>query len=102
MHRQLVFQRSFPEAPQQIAEVVDGALAFHQRSLGCAFYVVVLDLAGKAVSLHGDQTPEGLLDFGIDSLHPGLTATFQHLMVHRHPRNSSIERLARAVCRHCI
>ena len=40
---------------------------------------------------------EGLLDFGIDSLHPGLPATFQHLIVQRHSRNSSIERLARAV-----
>ena len=66
------------------------------------YHVVVLDLARKAVSLPGDQTPEGLLDFGIDSLHPGLPATFQHLIVHRHSRNSSIERLARAVCRHCI
>ena len=35
------------------------------------------------------------------SLHSGLPTTFQHQMVHCHPRNSSIERLARAVCRHC-
>ena len=45
------------------------------------YHVVVLDLAREAVFLPGDQTPEGLLDFGIDSLHPGLPATFQHLIV---------------------
>ena len=48
---------------------------------GVHYHVVVLDLAREAVFLPGDQTPEGLLDFGIDSLHPGLPATFQHLMV---------------------
>ena len=45
------------------------------------YHVVVLDLAREAVFLPGDQTPEGLLDFGTDSLHPGLPATFQHLTV---------------------
>ena len=32
------------------------------------YHVVVLDLARKAVSLPGDHTPEGLLDFGIGNL----------------------------------
>ena len=57
--------------------------------------------AEKAVSLHGDHTPEGLLDFGTGGLNPGLPVTFQHLVVHRHPRNSSIERLVSHRCPSC-
>ena len=98
--------------PKGAVEVVESEVGHHDMDVQrdvletevweVRYHVVVLDLARKAVSLPGDQTPEGLLDFGIDNLHPGLPATFQHLIVHRHSRNSSIERLARAVCRHCI
>ena len=59
----------------------------------------VLDLAGKAVSLPGDHTPEGLLDFGIGSLHPGLPVQLHQIVeepvrvivVRRIERNQLVE-----------
>ena len=63
------------------------------------YHVVVLDLARKAAFLPGDHTPEGLLDYEIGSVHPGLPVQFHQIVeeavrvivVRRIERNQLVE-----------